>query len=319
MKFYLAPMEGLTGYIFRNAHSHYFEKADKYFTPFISPNQHGKFSSREKNDILPINNEGIYVVPQILTNNSDYFNRTCSQLLEYGYEEVNLNLGCPSGTVVSKGKGAGFLQNLEQLKKFLEEIYNKPDVKISIKTRLGMENAEEFPKILDILNDFPLEELIIHPRVRSDFYKNTPNYECIEYACEHSRHKLCYNGDLVTKESIDKVKERFEIIDSVMIGRGILANPGLWDEYTHQKYTLNEQLYKDKIYEFHNKLLEDYIENLSGERNVLFKMKELWFYLGRLFVDAEKQLKKIKKSTTIKDYELLVKNLIETTNIQIVR
>ena len=113
MEFYFAPMEGITGYIYRNAHQKFFPGMDKYFTPFLSPNENRALNPKEKKDILREHNIDLYVTPQILTNRADFFLRAARELKEeYGYEEVNLNLGCPSGTVVSKGKGAGFLGDL---------------------------------------------------------------------------------------------------------------------------------------------------------------------------------------------------------------
>ena len=182
MKLYLAPLEGITGWIFRRALHECFGGFDKYFVPFIRPNQMGHFSAREKKDILPDHNEGMYTVPQILTNRPEDFIRTAAKLKEYGYGEINLNLGCPSKTVVTKGRGAGFLAYPDRLDDFLYEVFQKCDIRISVKTRLGMEEPEEFGPILEIYNKYPLEELIIHPRVQKDFYKNTPNMEAFAEA-----------------------------------------------------------------------------------------------------------------------------------------
>ena len=176
MKIYLAPLEGITGYTYRRALYNCFGGFDKYFIPFILPNQKGHLSTREKKDIMPENNEGMYAVPQILTKNAEDFIQTAETLQEYGYNEVNLNLGCPSKTVVTKGRGAGFLDRPDELDKFLDEIFRKCDMKISIKTRLGMDDPEEFEDLLTIYNKYPLEELIVHARVQKDYYKNTPRH-----------------------------------------------------------------------------------------------------------------------------------------------
>lgn len=171
MKFYMAPLEGITGYVFRNAHYEYFHPADKYFTPFITPGLNSSLKSKALKDVLPENNHGPFIVPQILTNRADEFIYTEKQLGEMGYTEINLNLGCPSGTVVAKGRGSGFLAFRDKLDAFLDEIYSTAEMKISIKTRLGKESAEEFEALLDIYNQYPLEELIIHPRTREDYYR----------------------------------------------------------------------------------------------------------------------------------------------------
>ena len=155
MKFYFAPLEGISGYVYRNAWEKHFGSVDKYFTPFLSPNQNGTFSSRELNDILPEHNEGMTVVPRILTNRAEDFIRTAKQLREYGYEEVNLNLGCPAGTVVSKKRGSGFLAEPELLEECLAEIFLKLDMKVSVKTRIGKEDPEEWHRLMEIYNQFP--------------------------------------------------------------------------------------------------------------------------------------------------------------------
>ena len=193
MKIYLAPLEGITNYVYRKALFECFDGFDKYFIPFIRAKQNLNLSGREKKDLLPENNEGMYAVPQILTKKAEDFIRTVELLSEYGYQEVNLNLGCPSKTVVTKGCGAGFLDRPEELERFLDEIFAKCNIQISVKTRLGMEDASEFPELMKLYNKFPMKELIIHPRVQKDFYKNTPNLEMFAEAFAMSTNPVCYN------------------------------------------------------------------------------------------------------------------------------
>lgn len=306
MKYYMAPLEGITGYIYRNAYSTYFKKFDKYFTPFLAP--HGekeRLTHRERNDVAPEHNEGLYVVPQILTNKSSEFIRVANYLQELGYEEVNLNLGCPSGTVVSKGKGAGFLARPEELKQFLIEIFEGVDMKISIKTRIGMYNTSEFSGLLDIFEQFPLEEWIIHPRLREEFYKGEPHREVFHNAAIRSKNKLCYNGDLFLKEQLDTFKKEEPGIERVMLGRGVLRNPGLLQ-------LAEDGCMPDKtlIKEFHDKLYGDYRDVMPGDRPTLFKMKELWFYMGTLFEEWEETYaKQIRKCNCLSDYEQIVKQI----------
>ena len=210
MKFYLAPLEGITTYIYRNAYHHTFLPMDKYFTPFLVPRQKRSFSSRERNDILPEHNQGLFVVPQLLTNKAKDFIQAAQVLAEYGYEEVNLNLGCPSGTVTAKGKGAGFLARPAELDQFLEEIFSSLTQRISIKARIGMEDPQEFGALLKIFNQYPLEELIIHPRVREDFYKNPPNLQVFGEALRESAHLVCYNGNLFSRQDFENLQQRFQ-------------------------------------------------------------------------------------------------------------
>lgn len=310
MKVYFAPMEGITSYIFRNAHHKYFGGVDKYFTPFIAPNQAHCFTSREMRDILPEHNEGLCIVPQILTSKAEHLIRTARELKEMGYEEININLGCPSGTVVAKKRGAGFLSVPDLLDEYLDEIFQTLDMKVSIKTRLGIEDPEEFQELLEIYNQYPMEELIVHPRVQKDFYKGLPRMESFALAMKESKNKLCYNGNLFNQKQYEQWKEAYPAIDAVMIGRGAIANPQL------PMYMLEgKRLKKDEFLAFHEEICHGYEEWMNGDRNVLFKMKELWFYFGTIFPDGKKYLKKIKKSQKVKDYMAAVEELVKNCEL----
>lgn len=311
MKYYLAPLEGVTTYVYRNAYHKHFRPMDKYFTPFIVPHKEKKFSTREKKELSPENNQGLFVVPQLLTNNAEDFLKTANDIVQLGYNEINLNLGCPSGTVVAKKKGAGFLAFPEELERFLDEIFSKAEFKISIKTRIGKENQEEFYRLLEIYNKYPLKELIIHPRIQTDYYKNTPNWKMFEEAYKHSKNPLCYNGDIFSLENYRTFSERFPETNTIMLGRGIIAKPALVSTIEDGQY-----LTKENLLSFHNMIYEEYQQISSGDRNVLFKMKELWFYMSNLFEDSEKLIKKIKKSEKLKEYEKVIQVLFETCDLR---
>ena len=311
MKYYMAPLEGVTTYIYRNAYHHYFYPMDKYFTPFIVPHKDKKFNIREIKELSPEHNKGLNVVPQLLTNNAEDFMKTAKDILEFGYQEINLNLGCPSGTVVAKKKGSGFLQYTEELDEFLDTIFQKADFKISIKTRIGKSDPEEFYKLIEIYNQYPLEELIIHPRVQTDFYKNKPNWDIFKDAVSLCKCPLCYNGDIFTKEDYERFKQEFPLVDTVMIGRGIIKGPGLLGEIEKGESLSIEQLEK-----FYDELYEGYKQISSGERNTLFKMKEMWSYMGGLFESPEKLLKKIKKAQHLKDYDQAVERMFHECGLK---
>ncbi len=306
MKLYLAPLEGITGWIFRSAVHTCFGGFDKYFVPFIRPNQMGHFSTREKKDILPEHNRDMYTVPQILTNKSEDFIRTARKLKEYGYGEINLNLGCPSKTVITKGRGAGFLAYPEELDAFLCEITEKCDVRISVKTRLGVEEPEEFLRIMDIYNKYPLEEVIIHPRVQRDFYKNTPHMELFDRVLPESRSPVCYNGDIFTVEDYVRFTEAHPDTDRVMTGRGVLADPALGREIRGGRGPE-----KAELRHFHDIIYEGYSREMSGDRTILYKMKELWSYLAPLFTNYRKYIKKIRKCERCAAYEKIVGEFFE--------
>lgn len=306
MKYYLAPLEGVTTYVYRNAYHQFFHPMDKYFTPFIVPHQNKKFSTREQKELSPENNKELPVVPQLLTNHADDFLKTATDIKALGYQEINLNLGCPSGTVVAKHKGSGFLAFPEELDRFLDTIYTKSDMKISIKTRIGKSDPEEFYKLIEIYNQYPISELIIHPRIQTDFYKNKPNWDIFRDALKLSKNPLCYNGDIFTAHDQTQFTNTFPNVETIMYGRGIIANPALILCIADKK-----ALEKSTLRKFHDKIYEEYQTISAGERNVLFKMKELWFYMISLFEHAEKYAKKIKKSERLKDYEKAVDLLFE--------
>ncbi len=310
MKFYFAPMEGITKYLYREAFEYYFGGIDKYFTPFIAPDKNTCLNKKELDDILPEHNKGMMTVPQILTNNADDFIRTAKVLKSFGYDEVNLNLGCPSGTVVAKRRGAGFLADPEMLDRFLDRIFSGTDMKISVKTRLGKNSHDEFYNLIEIYNKYPMEELIIHPRIQTDFYKNKPDWKVFGETAAISKNPVCYNGDIFTVKDYEEFTKTFPDIDTVMLGRGLIANPGLVNNIK-----TGEAVDKQRLKEFHNQVLADYQELLFGERNVLFKMKEFSLYLIYIFSDYELYEKKIKKAATIAEYKYAVNRLFREQEI----
>ena len=302
MQFYLAPMEGLTGYVYRNAYHKYFPAADRYFTPFIT---NKKMSSRERNDILPEHNEGMTVIPQILTNQAEDFLSLTKELREYGYDTVNLNLGCPSGTVVAKRRGSGLLAWPNTLDAFLDEIFSSCDCRISIKTRLGTTDTDEWEDLLTVYDKYPLEELIIHSRIQKDFYKFTPRMECYRTAYETSRCSLCYNGDIFSPDDFQNLCREFPDTEKVMLGRGVLQNPWLIGMLRSADPAGGEASAPDKelLHAFCEDLCAGYARVISGDKNVLFKLKALWIYLGMSFTNPQKYLKKIKKANRLAEYE----------------
>ncbi len=311
MKFYFAPLEGLTGYIYRNAHHAFFPKGiNKYFSPFIIANQGDGFKTRDMNDILPENNQGIDLVPQLLTNSAEDFIHTAKRIKALGYNQINLNLGCPSGTVVSKGRGAGFLAKRAELDVFLDTIFSRQVTGISIKTRLGKERPEEFFELIEIYNKYPMKELIIHPRVQTDYYKNKPNIEAFAAAFHKSKNQVCYNGDLFSLEEYNGFLARHSDVETVMLGRGLLMNPSLVQELLY-----GIKLDKHVLKNFHDAILEGYTKILFGDKNILYKMKDLWSYMALIFSDHVKHLKRIKKAQSLHDYQDAVSRLFMEADI----
>ena len=334
MKFYLAPLEGVTGYIFRNALKEYFPGTDRYFTPFIVPDQRHALRKRELRDILPENNQVKELVPQILTSDPVRFVETAKALAEYGYEEVNLNLGCPSGTVVAGGRGAGMLADVDRLDRFLDQIFRDTDLHISVKTRIGMEHPEEGYTLMKIYNQYPISEVIIHPRTRKEFYKGEPHLDVFGELLAMSKHPVCYNGNLFTVRDYEQFRARFPQVERVMIGRGVLADPGLMrrlkslehaqktGEDASRKENDMEQpgseIYrtgKQELRAFHDTIFQQYREIFDEDKNAIFHMKELWSYLMHSFEGSESYAKKIRKTSSLNEYRCEVGNLFRACDL----
>lgn len=312
MKYYLAPLEGITGHVYRNMLEKYFPGADRYFTPFIAPDQNKVLRTKERRDVLPENNRVGELVPQILTNRADHFLMTVRVLEELGYREVNINLGCPSGTVASRGRGAGFLAYPDELDRFLEKIFEGTKLRISVKTRIGKEDVGELLELMRIYQRYPLSELIIHPRTQKEFYRFVPSDELASRfaLCREAlggKLSLCYNGNLLTQSDFCSFTEKFPETDSVMLGRGVIANPGLI-----RQIRTGKQIERSELRAFHDEVLDEYRALFGEDRNAVFHMKEMWIYMIHLFEDSEKYRRKIHKSQSLAEYCAAVDTLFGT-------
>lgn len=303
---YLAPLEGITGYIYRNALEKYFPGADRYFTPFIAPDQNKLLRTKETRDVLPENNHVPELVPQILTNNAQHFIQTAQVLRDMGYEEINLNLGCPSATVVSRRRGSGLLAFPEDLERLLGEIFDGIDIKVSVKTRIGSEDADEVAALMEIYRKYPLSELIIHPRTQKQLYRGRADQELFGQLLGSFPFPVCYNGDLLTQTDYETFTEKYPQTEYVMLGRGVIADPGLF-----HRIRTGETTSRKRLREFHDEILAGYREAFGEDRNAMFRMKEIWIYMFRLFPDCEKYAKKIKKAQSLAQYQCAVDAIFE--------
>ena len=306
-----APLEGITGWIFRNLHHEMFPGVDSYYTPFWASTVDSPLAGRGLTDMLPENNRGVPVIPQLLTNQAEAFLPAAKILQDMGYQEVNLNLGCPSGTVFAKRKGSGFLTQPQEMDRFFEEIFSAGlDIKVSVKTRVGANSPEEWADILAVYDRYPIHELTIHPRIRKDFYKGEVRMETFRYALEHTRLPLCYNGDLNAPQDCRDFLAAFPTVTHIMAGRGMVANPALARELKG-----GPVLNKAELQVFHDRLVEAYTETLYGDNAVLGKMKELWFYMGMMFQEAHKPLKAIRKAKKLTDYSFAAQALFRDCDL----
>ena len=302
MNYYFAPMEGLTDRVFRQLHHRFFGGVDRYYMPFFSPTVHRSLTTWESRELPKADSAGFTAVPQVLTKVPEDFLWAAEVLRDLGYGEINLNLGCPSGTVVAKGKGSGMLRDPDGLRRFLDQIFSASSLPVSAKTRLGLEAPEEFPAILEILNCYPIREVTIHPRVRRQFYEGEVHREWFDYALENSRNPLCFNGDIRTLSDVRALRERYPSLNAVMIGRGLIADPGMLCGGTRL----------DTLEAFLNALMDTYEVEFSGCRNALFRMKEHWAYLHERFEGSDRLWKKMRKTTDAAEFRRLSGELLHT-------
>lgn len=301
MLYYFAPLEGITDCAFRSLHHRFFSGVDRYYTPFLSPTTDGPaITKKDLFQILPENNPGITVVPQLLTNQAVPFLEAAKKLQELGYQEVNLNLGCPSGTVTAKGKGSGFLAKPEALRAFLDQVFEHAEIGISIKTRLGMEDPEEFHSLLRLYRQYPIRELTVHPRVRKDLYRHPVRMEYFDEAMDNSPFPICLSGGIGVQADAKRILTGRPAPHAVMLGRGLVANPALVQQLKGIGGPTVEALR-----EFHGELFEATAQKVGSPRNTMFRMKEIWSYLILLFDQREKYQKLLRKTTSLTEYHAI--------------
>ena len=303
MQYYFAPLEGLTDSIYRRLHRQFFPGVDRYYTPFFSPTVHRALTHREARELPPADALDCTVIPQLLTKVPEEFLFMAGVCKDLGYEEVNLNTGCPSGTVTAKGKGSGMLRDLDGLDAFLYEVFSRTPLPVSVKTRIGFADPEEFPRILEIFNRYPIRELTIHPRVRTAFYKGSVDMDAFHYGVENAKMPLCYNGNLCTRSQIEALEREFPQVGAVMIGRGLIADPGLLTPGGTTAAALEA---------FHNALLEEYIQAFGGSRNAMFRLKENWRHWLCKFENSEKPGKRLRKTTDVGEYKAITAEIFHT-------
>ena len=301
MRYYFAPMEGITDSIYRARHREFFPGIDRYYTPFFSPTQSHSLTRKEQRELPPRHSLNMEVIPQILTKVPEDFLWLAEKCMQLGYEEVNLNAGCPSGTVTAKGKGAGMLASPEALDRFLEEVFSRCPIAVSVNTRIGIENADEFPRLLEVYNRYPIKELTVHPRVRKAFYEGTADMDAFTYAAGHSKNPLCYNGDITALYQADAIGTQFPSVNAVMIGRGLIARPDMLCAQKADGQTLLA---------FYEALLSDYLQVFGGSRNAMFRLKEHWHYLLPQFPNCEKLGKRLRKTTDLAEYRTISREIL---------
>lgn len=288
MQYYFAPMEGLTDAVCRRTHCRFYPgegQADRYYLPFVSPTKENALNPRKQRDLLPENNEGVPAIPQVLCKDAAVFLRFAKDLAAMGYREVNLNLGCPSGTVVAKGKGAGMLRDPDALDYFLDQVFSgSPEIKVSVKTRLGLRDPEEFDEILAVLDRYPICELTIHPRTQKAFYVGPVNLPVFERALAHTHLPVCYNGSLATAAGCQAFGAQHPSVKALMLGRGLIANPALLRQLRG-----GAPADRTTMQAYFTALYEEYARVFDSQKNAVRRMKNFWFYAFAMFAGPEKE------------------------------
>jgi len=304
MQLYLAPLQGLTDWIFRESYSRHIGQFDKTFAPFIRVQNNDFYHPSQCNDILPEHNTFQKPVPQFLGNDAVSFQRFEDLCLEHQYTEVNINMGCPFVKVISKGMGAGMLPHPDKVAGFLEKVFAVTSLDISIKCRLGQDDVSEFEPLISIFNDFPIVEMIIHPRIAKQMYKGEVYVDAFAEYAPLLKHPICYNGDILETADIVKIIALTPQVERFMIGRGILQNPFLLSEIRKQKLSRDEKV--SMLRAFHLSLIELSKQKYSGDVNLMRRFVEMWTYHAEGFEDGRKILKQVKKCNTLVKYEAVL-------------
>ncbi len=317
MKIYLAPLRGITDCIFRTTFLRYFKGVDKVMAPFISSLSAANGTRRIKpaylSDISPENNRNTDLIPQILSNDPNDFLFTAQHIFDLGWPEINCNLGCPSPMVTKKKRGSGLLPHQEQICRVLDVVTARWPGRISIKTRLGLDSAAELYGLLPILDQYPLSEIIIHPRLGRQMYKGRADLEAFQNCRPLTRHRLIYNGDITNYDSYRRLNQRLPGINCLMVGRGLIADPFLSAGFKAGGLYLKSDSDRDILKYFLDDLLRQYQERLCGDSHILGRLKGVWRYLAAIFEDSGKISKKITKTKKLNHYTEMVKSIFAET------
>lgn len=300
---HFAPLQGYTEAIYRNAHAACFGGIDTYYTPFTRLEK-GNFRNKDIREIEPDKNKVSHLIPQLIAPSAEKAETIIALFIEKGYKEADINLGCPFPLLAKRHNGSGILPFPEEVKELLSVVTRHPEISFSVKMRLGWESPQECMDLVDLLNDTPLRQVTMHPRLGKQQYKGTVDMEGFTAFYNACRHPLVYNGDILSLEDIRRITERFPKLAGLMIGRGLLANPALAMEYKENR-TLTDKELRDKVKAMHTIVFNEYTELLNGgDAQLLNKMKSFW---ENLMPEADRKLlKAIHKSTSLSKYQVAV-------------
>jgi tRNA-dihydrouridine synthase len=304
----MAPMRGITTMHYRKAFVHHFGGMDCEMAPFIPTVSAEKINPKLLKDVLPENNSGLPLIPQVIGNNADDFVQMNMALHDLGYDEVNWNMGCPFKPIRNKRRGAGLIPLPDTVDAILDQVCERSPCRISVKVRLGVDDKSELMNLIPVLNKYPLSEVIIHPRTAVQMYEGTVDLDAFADAYNALKPPVCYNGDIYDLAFYQKVQNRFPEIDRYMLGRGLLANPFLCEVIKNGNPATENAI--ERIAAFHDDVVSSYEAVLHGDNPVLGKMKEFWTYQATYLSNGHKMFKKLKKTTTLASYKAIVSEFL---------
>jgi len=302
----LAPLRGITDAIFRSTYAEFFKGVDWAVTPFLSTVKGPRIKPSHLKDVLPEQNQNMAIVPQIISKSGDNFIPLANALFDLGYETVNWNLGCPFPMVAKKGRGSGMLLYPDAIQVFLDIVLTRIKNRLSIKMRLGRNRPDEIEGLIPMMNQYPIKEIIVHPRTGVQMYKGQPDLNAFDYVLNCTHHRLIYNGDIVSKRGFVTLQDRFPKIDTWMIGRGVVSDPFL--PGLIKGHCIDEAKKTERFKKFHDALYTRYSEVLYGPSHLVNKMKGLWLYFANAFKEGHRIRKKINKTQTSDHYRTVVNN-----------
>ena len=295
---WLAPLHGITSYTFRNTLCRHFGGIDCFMAPFLPAQPAGKFRPKIWQDITPENNTALPLVPQLMGNRPEQFVDTMQMLNEqFGYERFNINIGCPSSPVVRHHRGCGLMPNLELVEQIVAEVTGKTPFRLSLKMRLGLHSADEGRNILKRLNNYPIDFLVIHPRLGDNLYEGNPDLALFEEFCHLTKHRIVYSGDVFTVEDYERLSERFPQVAAWMLGRGLLRNPFLAEEIKNQETDDK----RSRFFAFYQDLTETLLP-IRGESGTLANLKELWHYFAHFTHTPDEELQQLLRICDFREF-----------------
>jgi tRNA-dihydrouridine synthase B len=307
---YLAPLRGITDYIFRTVYSSHFPGFDCAIAPFVTSVKGKIVKASHLKDLLPENNRKLPVIPQVIGKNPEEFIVMAAQLKEMGYTSFNWNLGCPFPQVTRNKRGSGLLPHTKTIDEFLCAVLPRISIGLSIKLRLGLVDKNDIKNVLPVLNKFPLTEIIIHPRTGSQMYAGAVDLDVFDWCVNNCAHPIVYNGDINNAAFFKTLTRRFPSVSSWMIGRHAATDPFFAETLIGRP--ANAQNKHARIKNFHDELVCAYGGIFKFEGHVLDKMKGMWLYLSQSFTNRQKSLKSIQKSKRLDCYREIVDTIVGT-------